>query len=60
MYWMLDLEGEVHSIWVCGQGRLQECKGQLLSFEVGQGVQHLLVRVIKVFLGLPKGCGSQA
>ena len=36
IYWILDLEGEVHSIWVIWIGGLQECKGNGF-FEVGQG-----------------------
>ena len=28
IYWILDLENEVHSIWVIWTSNLQECKGQ--------------------------------
>jgi hypothetical protein len=29
MYWNLDLEGEVHSIWDLWSSGLQECKGNI-------------------------------
>ena len=35
IYWVLDLEGEVHSIWELWISGLQECKGNGL-FEVGR------------------------
>ena len=28
MYWILEIENEVHSIWVIWTSGLQECKGQ--------------------------------
>ena len=28
IYWILDLENEMHSIWAIWTSRLQECKGQ--------------------------------
>ena len=28
IYWIVDLENEVHSIWVIWTSNLQECKGQ--------------------------------
>ena len=34
IYWILDLEGEVHSIWDLWISGLQECKGNGF-FEVG-------------------------
>jgi hypothetical protein len=36
IYWMLDLENEVHSIWVIWTSNLQECKGQV-KVGAGQG-----------------------
>ena len=33
VYWILDLENEVHSIWVTWTSGLQECKA-ILFFEV--------------------------
>jgi hypothetical protein len=35
IYWILDLEGEVHSIWDLWVSGLQECKGNEFS-EVGR------------------------
>ena len=35
IYWILDLEGEVHSIWDLWISGLQECKGNGF-FEVGR------------------------
>jgi len=52
IYWILDLEGKVHSIWDLWSSGLQECKGNYF-FEVGQGGQHVSVRFKKVFKGLP-------
>ena len=37
IYWILDLEGEVHSIWVIWTSGLQECKGKLFRSRAGQG-----------------------
>ena len=42
IYWILDLEGEVHSIWDLWISGLQECKGNGF-FEVGQGGQQFSV-----------------
>ena len=39
IYWILDLEGEVHSIWDLWISGLQECKGNGF-FKVGQGGQE--------------------
>jgi hypothetical protein len=36
IYWILDLENEVHSIWVIWTSNLQECKGHAMV-GVGQG-----------------------
>ena len=52
IYWILDLEGEVHSIWNMWSSGPQECKGNIF-FEVGRGGQHVLVRFRKFFEGLP-------
>ena len=51
IYWILDLEGEVHSIWDLWSSGLQECKGHIF-FEVGRGGQHVLVRFKKFSKGL--------
>ena len=32
IYWILDLEDEVHSVWVIRTRSLQECKGIFFSF----------------------------
>ena len=37
IYWILDLEGEAHSIWILWTSGLQECKDNFLGGEVGQG-----------------------
>lgn len=33
--WTLNLEVRVHSIWVCGQHSLQECKGNFFFLKSG-------------------------
>jgi hypothetical protein len=40
MYWILDLETEVHSIWVMWTSNLQECQGHA-RVGVGQGQDRL-------------------
>jgi hypothetical protein len=40
IYWIWDLEGEVHSIWDLWKNGLQECKGNGI-FEVGQAGNNL-------------------
>ena len=52
IYWILDLEGEVHSIWDLLSSNLQECKGNIF-FEVGQSGQHISVGFINISKGLP-------
>ncbi len=42
IYWILDLEGEVHSIWDLQSSGLQECKGNVF-FEVGRVGQQFSV-----------------
>ena len=42
IYWILELEREVHSIWDLWTGSLQECLGNVF-FEVGWGGQQLSV-----------------
>ena len=42
IYWILDLEDEVHSIWDSQSSDLQECKANFL-FEVGWGGQQFSV-----------------
>jgi hypothetical protein len=37
VYWVLDLENEVHSIWVIRTSGLQECKGRAMVGGLGQG-----------------------
>ena len=37
IYWILDLENEVHSIWVIWTSGLQECKGEAKVGVLGQG-----------------------
>ena len=36
IYWILDLEGEVHSIWDLWVSGLQECKCNEIFFEIGR------------------------
>ena len=43
IYWILDLEGEVHSIWDMWISGLQECKSNGF-FEVGRCGQQFSVR----------------
>ena len=43
IYWILDLEDEVHSIWDLWISGLQECKGIGL-FKVGRGGQKFSIR----------------
>jgi hypothetical protein len=45
IYWILDLEGEVHSIWDLKSSYLQEFKGNVF-FEVGRGGQQFSVGLI--------------
>ena len=52
IYWKLDLEGEVHSIWELWSNGLQECKGNI-TFEVGRGRQHVSVGFKKSMKGYP-------
>jgi hypothetical protein len=49
IYWIIDLEGEVHSIWDLYSIGLQECKGNV-SFEVWRGGQQFSIGY-KTFLG---------
>ena len=42
IYWILDLEGEMHSIWDLWKSGLQECKGNGF-FKVGWGGQQFSV-----------------
>ena len=51
IYWILDLEGEVHSIWDLWSSGLQECKGNIF-FEVGRGGQRVSVGFKKLCQGL--------
>ena len=51
IYWILDLEGKVHSIWDLSSSGLQECKGHIF-FEVGRDGQHVLVGFEKLSKGL--------
>ena len=51
IYWILDLEGEVHSIWDLWSSGLQELKCNFF-FEVGRDEQHILVGFQKFFEGL--------
>ena len=37
IYWILDLEGEVHPIWDLWVNGLQECKSNEFFFEIGRG-----------------------
>ena len=34
IYWILDLEGEVHSIWDLWSSGLQECKGNIFVLKL--------------------------
>ena len=52
IYWILDLEGEVHSIWDLWSSNLQKCKVNIF-FEVGWGGQHISVGFIYISKGLP-------
>ena len=51
IYWILDLEGEVHSIWDLWSSGLQECKDRIF-FEDGRGGQHVSVGFKKFSEGL--------
>jgi hypothetical protein len=51
IYWILDLEGEVHSIRDLWSSGLQECKGHIF-FEVGWGGQHVSVGFKNISEGL--------
>ena len=48
IYWILDIEGEGHSIWDLKSSNLQECKGNV-SFEVGRDGQQFSVGFKKFF-----------
>ena len=52
IYWILDLEGEVHSIWDLWSSGLRECKGNFFS-EVGRDGQHVSIRFKNFSKGLP-------
>jgi hypothetical protein len=51
IHWILDLEGEVHSIWDLWSNNLQEYKGNIF-FEVGWGGQHISVGFIIISKGV--------
>ena len=47
IYWILDLENEVHSIWAIWTSSLQECKGQARVGAVqGRGTEALAFTVL--------------
>ena len=53
IYWILDLAGEVDSIWDLKPSDLQECKGNIF-IEVGRGGQQFSVEFKKIPRGLPQ------
>jgi hypothetical protein len=57
IYWILDLEGEVHSTWDLWISGLQECKGNGFS-EVGWAGRHATIfgRVQKIWIFWMGGC----
>ena len=64
MYWILDLENEVHAIWVIWISNLQECKGNFIFWS---RVEHAAIfgwdmKIVDLFgrLGLPKGARARA
>jgi hypothetical protein len=64
VYWILDLENEVHSIWIIWISNLQECKD---NFIFPSRVEHATIfgwdlKIVDLFcrLGLPIGAGSRA
>ena len=52
-HWLLDLEGEVHSLWDQWISGLQECKGNNF-FEVGQAGKSLRSGLKKVWISLSR------
>ena len=55
LYWILDLEGEMHSMWDLWRSVLQECKGNGF-FEVGRGKEEFFGRVQKILISLWGSC----
>ena len=61
IYCILDLEDEVHTIWVTWTSDLQECKGDLISksSKAGNIFQSRIENfILFCFWGLPKDVGS--
>ena len=52
LYWILDLEGEVHSIWGFSQAAFKNVRA-MFFFEIGQDGQQILVGFRNFFRGLP-------
>ena len=50
IYWMLDLEGEVHSIWFLWVSGLQECKSNEFSKSGGWATKPVFGRVQKILI----------
>ena len=40
IYWIVDVENEVHSIWVIWTSGPQECKGNFIFVKLGGGGGH--------------------
>ena len=53
IYWILDLEGEVHSIWGLQSSGLQECKGNVF-FRSWTGWATIFGRVQKIILKITR------
>ena len=55
IYWILNLEGEVHSIWDLWTNGLRDCKA-IVIFKVGQGtiVIGWVQKISNFFGGLPQ------
>ena len=63
VYWILGLQGEVHSIWDLWTNDLQECKNTFyFYFETGRARQQLLIKIKNTFFGGwgYLGCWSRA
>jgi hypothetical protein len=55
VYWILDLETEVHSIWVMWTSNLQECQGQArVGIGQGRGTKALTFSVLPLPITLTR------
>ena len=61
IYWILDLEDEVHSIWIIWTNGLQECKNNFIfqsRVEWATFFSHDINILDLFYGGLPIGAGS--